>query len=251
MGVSLSDKDALNPRYMSPWKRSRLTASVTAFRYRRIRLSPFHLLPPSFRCAHAAAIPSLPKAGEQALQLLSVLGRDLQGSFFPHFRRVSGVLVNLLDSPEVSPEVCGRVLRCLGFLLKFVAKPLAADTNALRSLYAPLLGHRRDFARRMAAQSLAPAVRRMKPKAMLKHAKHLIQALAAGRAGANADADADAVASAAGKGQAREGARGAEKLCLDVLDGSSQLLFFLLKGVHGRLHSQVRGLDAVPLCQPL
>lgn len=86
----------------------------------------------------------------------------------------------------------------------------------------------------------------MKPKAMLKHAKHLIQALASGRADANADADA----SAAGKGKAREGARGTKKLCLDVLDGSSQLLFFLLKGVHGRLHSQVRELDAVPVGQP-
>ncbi|CAM9636019.1 unnamed protein product, partial [Laminaria digitata] len=35
------------------------------------------------------------QAGEEVLQLISVLGRDLQGSFFPHFPRVSTVLVSL------------------------------------------------------------------------------------------------------------------------------------------------------------
>ena len=125
--------------------------------------------------------PLLPRqAGEEVLQLISVLGRDLQSSFFPHFPRVSTVLVSLVSAPDVAPEVCGRVLRCLGFLLKFVARPLSKDMGAVRVLYAPLLGHRRDFARKMAAQSLAPAVRRLKPKAMRRHAKQLVGALAAG-----------------------------------------------------------------------
>ncbi|CAN0578123.1 unnamed protein product, partial [Ectocarpus sp. 12 AP-2014] len=78
------------------------------------------------------------------------------------------------------PEICGRVLRCLGFLLKFVARPLSKDMAAVRALYSPLLGHKRDFARKMAAQTLAPAVRRLKPKAMRRHAKQLVGALAAG-----------------------------------------------------------------------
>ena len=177
--------------------------------------------------AYSCALRRLPprrltKAGGETLQLISVLGRDLQSSFFPHFPRVSAVLVALVTDPDVAPENCGRVFRCLGFLLKFVARPLSKDMSAARTLYAPLLGHRRDFARKMAAQSLAPAVRRLKPKVMRRHAKQLVGALAAGSV-------------AAGAGESPGGAR----LRADTLDGCSQLLFFVLKGVHGRMHSQV------------
>lgn len=164
-----------------------------------------------------------PQAGEEALQLLSVLGRDLQSSFFPYFSRVSAALVALIAEPDVAPEICGRVLRCLGFLLKFVARPLSKDMSAARALYAPLLGHRRDFVRKLAAQALAPALRRLKPKAMRRHAKQLVAALAAGSVSAEAE----------------EGPGGA-RLRWDTLDGCGQLLFFAVKGVHGRTHSQVR-----------
>lgn len=135
---------------------------------------------------------------------------------------MSAALVALVASPDVAPEICGRVLRCLGFLLKFVARPLSKDMAAVRALYAPLLGHRKDFARKMAAQSLAPAVRRLKPKAMRRHAKQLVSALAAGSVAAGADE-----------------APGGARLRADTLDGCSQLLFFAAKGVHGRTHSQV------------
>lgn len=104
---------------------------------------------------------------------------------------------------------------------------------AVKVLYAPLLGHKRDFARKMAAQSLAPAVRRLKPKAMRRHAKQLVAALAAGSVAA-------AEVSAAGEGGERE-APGGARLRADTLDGCSQLLFFSAKGVHGRTHSQVGG----------
>lgn len=130
----------------------------------------------------------------------------------------------LIAAPDVAPEACGRVLQCLGFLLKFVSRPLAKDMSAVRDLYAPLLGHRKDFARKMAAQCLAPAVRRLKPKTMRRHAKQLVEALSSGSAAAGAEVEA-------GFGHAR--------LRADTLDGCSQLLFFAAKGVHGRIHSQV------------
>ncbi len=159
-----------------------------------------------------------------------MLGRDLQSAFFPHFPRVSTALVGLVASPDVSPEICGRVLRCLGFLLKFVARPLSKDMTSVRALYAPLLGHKRDFARKMAAQSLAPTVRRLKPKAMRRHVKQLIGALAAG----------SVAAAAAGAGTGGEGdVPGGARLRADTLDGCSQLLFFCAKGVRERTHSQV------------
>lgn len=75
----------------------------------------------------------------------------------------------------------------------------------------------------MAAQALAPALRRLKPKAMRRHAKQLVAALAAGSVAAGVE----------------EGPGGA-RLRSDTLDGCSQLLFFAAKGVHGRTHSQVR-----------
>lgn len=181
---------------------------------------------PHHPCPCSASFREIPytltQAGEEALQLMSVLGRDLQGSFFPFFPRVSTVLVGLIAPPDVAPEVCGRVLRCLGFLMKFVARPLSKDMSSVRATYAPLLGHTRDFARKMAAQSLAPAVRRLKPKAMRRHAKQLVAALASGAVAAGAD-----------------DAAGGARLRADTLDGCSQLLFFVAKGVHGRTHSQV------------
>lgn len=156
------------------------------------------------------------------MQLISVLGRDLQSSFFPYFPRVSAALIALVADSNVAPEKCGQVLRCLGYLLKFVARPLSNDMTAARALYAPLLGHRKDFARKMAAQSLAPAVRRLKPKAMRRHVKQLVEALAAGSTASGED-----------------GVGGGVRLRDDTLDGCSQLLFFVVKGVQGRTHSQV------------
>lgn len=101
--------------------------------------------------------------------------------------------------------------------------------TAVKALYAPLLGHKRDFARKMAAQCLAPAVRRLKPKAMRRHARQLVLALAAG-----------SVAGGQGEGEQEAPAGGgARRLRADTLDGCSQLLFFSAKGVHGRIHSQV------------
>ncbi|CAM9858263.1 unnamed protein product, partial [Choristocarpus tenellus] len=160
------------------------------------------------------------QVGEQVLQLLSVLARDLQGSFFPFFPRVSEALVALVSDEDVSPEICGQVLRCLGFLLKFLSRPLARDMGALKALYPPLLGHRKDFARRLSAQSLATTLRRLKPKGMRRHVRALVGALAAG---ASATTD---------------GAPGTDRLRKDTLDGCSQLLFFTAKGVQGRTHSQ-------------
>ena len=148
---------------------------------------------------------------------------------------MSSVLVSLVAAPDVPPEACGRVLRCLGFLLKFVARPLSKDMSAVKVLYAPLLGHRRDFARKMAAQSLAPAVRRLKPKTMRRHAKQLVGALAAGSVAAAVEAAGGGGEEEAGPGETPRGAR----FRADTLDGCSQLLFFSAKGVHGRTHSQV------------
>ncbi|CAM9433513.1 unnamed protein product, partial [Discosporangium mesarthrocarpum] len=166
------------------------------------------------------------QSGEQVLQLLSVLGRDLQGSFFPFFPRVSVTLVSLMESDSVAPEACGRILRCLGFLLKFVSRPLADDIDTLKALYPPLLGHRKDFVRRLAAQSLAPALRRLKPKVMRRHARTLVGALAAGAKGGGG-----------GEGEEEGDHRNMSRV-RDTLDGCSQLLFYTAKGVQGRMHSQ-------------
>ncbi|KAG5175348.1 hypothetical protein JKP88DRAFT_338867 [Tribonema minus] len=90
-------------------------------------------------------------AGEQLLQLLSVLARDLQSAFHPHFAPSKDVLAALLQGPAGDePEAAGRVMRAVGYILKFNTRPLLADPAALRAYYAPLLGHRRDYVRRYA-----------------------------------------------------------------------------------------------------
>jgi Down-regulated in metastasis len=162
--------------------------------------------------------------GDQLLQLLTVLARDLQGGFHPHFAASMQALTGLLQgSSGDEPETAGRILRAVGHLLKFDVRELLQDPDAVRPYYAALLGHRRDYVRRFAAETFSALLRKLKPKPLRRHVRQLLVAL--GSACQAQEGDSGAAASVAKR---RE----------DILDGCCRLLFCALKGVAGRTHSR-------------
>ena len=93
------------------------------------------------------------------LALLAVLGRDLRGELFPHFRRILDHLVGLID--PLKPARTGEVFRTLSHLFKYLAPQLLANLDVVRGYYGPLLGHERGYVREFAAQSFAFLLRKL------------------------------------------------------------------------------------------
>jgi hypothetical protein len=147
-----------------------------------------------------------------ALQLLSVLMRDLQSAAHSFLADVMSALTGVMVD-SVEPELSGLAFKAMGYFFKFDAAQIRADLDALRPFYGLILGHPRQFVRRFGAEALAPLLRGSDPKVLRKHLKGLISATAA--------------------------ACEEEVLRRDaMLDGVSMLLFYTCKGVRGRLHSR-------------
>ncbi|CAM9357800.1 unnamed protein product, partial [Chrysoparadoxa australica] len=170
---------------------------------------------------------SYARTASEVMQLLAVMARDLQSAFYPHFHRSMKVLVQVVVTHGGEPEDASRCVKCIGYLLKFSAKPLLKDVKSIKQYYGPLLGHKRDFVRRYSAEVLSSLLRKLKPKALKLHTKQFLQVLYNEFA------------------QALPNSYEAPSALLhfDVCDGCSSLLFGIVKvGVHGRMHSKGPGL---------
>ena len=88
-----------------------------------------------------------------------------------------GAVVSLVNT--LRPEQTGEAFKSLSYIFKHLAEPLIADIDSLRKYYGPLLGHKRDFVRQFAAETFAPLIRRLPPKALQKHTRAILKALAA------------------------------------------------------------------------
>lgn len=102
------------------------------------------------------------------------------------------------------------------------------NMEPMRQYYGATLAHRRDYVRRLAAETYAPLIRRMNSdSARLKHIRRVIRALAA--------------SAAAGSGGSGDGAiRTVQRARMDAIDGVSLLLSQTSCGVPGRLHSKAQ-----------
>ena len=158
--------------------------------------------------------------GKRGLQLLSALSRDLRGNLGNDFELIMTSLVRVLTEHAEGPEACGLVFRTMGYVIKYNARDLEADLGRIQPYYADLLGHRRDFVRRYAAETLAQLLRGVETKPLRRHLRELVAALASGCCSM--------------EGERRAQVRARE----NILDGCSLLAFHTLKGVHGRLHSR-------------
>lgn len=100
------------------------------------------------------------------LELIPELAHDLQHVFYDHFGEIVEQLVAILNPDE--PEEVEEVLTCVAFLLKFLRKALVNNIEQVFDLYRPFFGHKKAYVRDFAAQSLAFLFRKMDRPALEK-----------------------------------------------------------------------------------
>ena len=184
------------------------------------------------------------------LHLLAVLARDLRHEIHPHVEHsiLPRIIMDLLTPPPFSPEsgkqptpldvsIVEAAFRTISYILRYDAEPLLAHVEKhghepcleqLRPFYGATLGHKRDLVRRLAAETFAPLIRKLRSDvARKKHLKRVIRALA----------------SSITANPTRSLLRAQQ----DARDGIASLLFQITRGVAGRLHSKAQAVVKIAL----
>lgn len=191
------------------------------------------------------------------LHLIGVLARDFRHEIhgFVHPAIVPRIVYDLLNPPPPPPSEANKrqqialdvtvveaAFRSLSYVFRYDSDLLikgekvgdgssgggSNNMEPMRQYYGATLAHRRDYVRRLAAETYAPLIRRMKSdSARSKHIRRVIRALAA--------------SAAAGSGGSGDGAiRTVQRARMDAIDGVSLLLSQTSCGVPGRLHSKAQ-----------
>ena len=149
------------------------------------------------------------------LALLGVLARDLRGDMYSHYPAVAAALRALVDASR--PEVTAEVFRTAAFLFKYLARPILADVAwpVRFNEWSVFLAAPKPYIRDMAASALAVLLRRHTPAALRAQVTSLLRGMSVDGAAPGAPT-----------------ARSPE-----LKDGVATLLFELLRGVRGGLHS--------------
>ncbi|GBG32245.1 Small subunit processome component 20-like [Hondaea fermentalgiana] len=144
------------------------------------------------------------------LKLVPVIAKDVREELLPHIDRLLDAVVGQIVEDDL--DLCAEAFRALGGLLT----ELDLDLDSLRDYMAQLLGHRRDFVRKFAADAFAPVLRRLPPKQLANQVKRVICRFAAGP-----DAPSRY-----------------EKQQEEIVDGAAQLMFATIRNVQRKLHSR-------------
>ncbi len=166
------------------------------------------------------------------LHLLSVLARDLRHEIHPylHTKILPRVFKDLLNPPPPPPEskkqpipldvtIVETAFRTLSYIFRYDSNLIVNEIESMRQYYGITVGHRRELIRRLSAETFAPHIRKIKSqKARERHIRRVLRALA----------------STSSQTQTKI----LQRTQMDAVDGISNLLFQLMKGVPGKLHSQ-------------
>ena len=105
------------------------------------------------------------------------------------------------------------------YIFRYDSDVLKDDLEAMRKYYGATIVNRRELIRRLAAETFAPQIRKLKSQsARQRHLRRVLKALAA--------TEDQPVTHQSKRTQS------------DAVDGISQLVFQLVRGVPGKLHSQ-------------
>ena len=179
------------------------------------------------------------------LHLLAVLARDLRHEIHPfvHTLIVPRLVYDLLNPPLPPPEsgkqplpmnvtVVEASFRALSYVFRYDSEPLLSQVEKegqepclekMRQYYGATLGHKRDYVRRLAAETFAPMIRKLKTdSARRRHIRRVLRALAASAQ----ERDNEPIS------------HGLKRTQTDAVDGVSFLLFETARGMSGRLHSK-------------
>eukprot|EP00978_Attheya_sp_CCMP212_P002117 scaffold4358_cov59-Attheya_sp.AAC.2 len=176
-------------------------------------------------------------ATTEVLHLLAVLARDLRHEIHPFVHKwiVPRILHDLLfnGSPNSSEDPAQQaiastnnvtltetVFRTLSYIFKYDTQMLVSSDGGslecMRQYYGGTLGNSREYVRRLAAETFAPLVRKLKSdKLRAKHFRRILRALTA--------------ASLAGP---------TKRSLENAVDGIALLFHTTARGISGRLHSK-------------
>ena len=166
------------------------------------------------------------------LHLTAVLARDLRHEIHPYLRTViiPRIVQDLLNPPPPPPDstkqpipvdvtIVESSFRTLGYIFKYDSKLVVDDMEMMRKYYGSTLGNKRELVRRLAAETFAPLIRKMKTQTdRERHIRRVLRALAA-----TSNLQSSIIL---------------HRTQSDAVDGIAQLLFQIVRGVPGRLHSQ-------------
>ena len=166
------------------------------------------------------------------LHLLAVLARDLRHEIHIHLHTkiLPRIVEDLLNPPPPPPEsgkqpipldvtIVEAAFRTLSYIFRYDSDVLKDDLEAMRKYYGATIVNRRELIRRLAAETFAPQIRKLKSQsARQRHLRRVLKALAA--------TEDQPVTHQSKRTQS------------DAVDGISQLVFQLVRGVPGKLHSQ-------------
>jgi hypothetical protein len=179
------------------------------------------------------------------LHLVAVLARDLRHEIHPyvHSQILSRIVYDLLNPPVPPPEL-GRqpppmsvtaveaAFRTLSYIFRYDSELLLSEVDKegqepclekMRQYYGATLGHKRDYVRRLAAESFSPMIRKLKAdSARRRHIRRILRALAASAQ----RSDNEPLPHSLKRAQS------------DAVDGVAFLLFETARGMSGRLHSK-------------
>ena len=122
--------------------------------------------------------------------------------------------------------------RTLSYLFRYATTPLLSESKGtldkLRTYYGATLAHKRDHVRRMASETFAPLIRKMSVELRNRHVKRVLKSLIA-----------SAVTTVGSIGEEEEEeSPSLIKSRKDGIDGICLLLFQIVRGVKGVLHSK-------------
>lgn len=203
------------------------------------------------------------------LHLLSVLARDLRHEIHPYVHdiilpRIVNDLINPptnIMGPHMKQQLALDVtvvetgFRAMSYIFRYdtnnfisenvegITKTSKKDDGCLelmRKYYGPTLAHRADFVRRLAAESFAPLVRKLRSdSSKKKHIRRVVRALvtsASMSATFSEEPPPDYAKDCYVPSVTLTSKM--EKAGSDAIDGVALLLFYTIRGVPGRLHSK-------------
>lgn len=187
------------------------------------------------------------QATTDVLHLLAVLARDLRHEIHPylHTQILPRILYDFLSPPPVRDprakqqplpldvSLVEAAFRTLSYIFRYDAERLLEETNTdstatpclepLRRYYGISLAHRRPVVRRLAAEALAPLIRKLpSDTAKKRHLKRVLRALQQQQ-----------------QNQPQNHQSASQpRLQMDAVDGIAGLLAEVARGAAGRLHSK-------------
>lgn len=176
------------------------------------------------------------------LRLVCMLCRDVLEDLSPYFVPLMSALVSRVapcsamrnNNEAVNPELTGKVIECISYVLKYQIKSVLGNTDQLLQFYGALLGHSVGFVRTFAAKCFAAVLKALSTSECKKHLRKVLRSVSKvflevlekerfSPLALPAHWDADFLR---------------HSRVRDLIDGFEALLFYSTKGVKGCLHSK-------------